>query len=524
MPRTIEEKISLIKNYLKDEFSDIFLIDINNNNFKTFCRTHSNEDVHNTFTFPKNYITRKASPCKICRNNFRIKKIRNTLQKIHNSHEKEKIKSINIKNKQDEKNNKDYVDQIDKAKKIHENYYKYDKVTLENFRSKYWTIICPEHGEFKQLKKEHLRGHKCYKCYVKSISYDYDFFVKNFVKKDSPISISRDDYVDYNSISKFKCKKHGYFYITPSKLVNRGINYGCKKCFANKSLWEEEVKLFLDELNVSLIERNKIIKNGKSKFELDIFCPNENIGIECNGIYWHSSKFCDKNYHINKTNQCEKLGIRLIQIFEDEWKYKKDIVKNILRTIFNKNNNVEYARNLIIDEISEKTAKQFYDKYHIQGWCRSTTSLGAFNRFYQLVGCMSFSNKRPGIGSKTNNMIIELTRFATDGGRYPGLASKFFKYYLKNYYNGGKIISYADRRFYTGKVYPQLGFKHVRTTGPNYFYVIDNKRIHRFSFAKTRLKEIFGENICKIYSEREIMEGMDIPKVYDCGHIVFEYC
>ncbi len=29
--------------------------------------------------------------------------------------------------------------------------------------------------------------------------------------------------------------------------------------------------------------------------EIDIFLPDYKIGIECDGIYWHSEKFKDKN-------------------------------------------------------------------------------------------------------------------------------------------------------------------------------------------------------------------------------------
>lgn len=509
-----------IKNYIST-FSNVELLHIDKDFFKTRCKIHDNVDIHKTKTFYKNYIKRNSSPCKICRNEERIKKIKNTLGKrfSHLKHLKEEKETRKIQKKQ-----RKFQSQIERAKKIHNNYYSYEKITLENFENKYWTIICPKHGEFKQLKKEHLRGSKCFHCYVESISYNYDRFVKKFLKNNEYLEISESDYKGYGKISRFKCKIHGYFYAIPEKLVKRGIEYGCKKCLSNKSLWEEEVKDFIEKnLQINVIERNKIIKTNNSKFEIDIFCPEYNIGIECNGIYFHSDKFCDKNYHLNKTKECEKINVKLIQIFEDEWKFKKEIVKNILKNTFNKNHNVIYARNLVIKTIPENIAKSFYEKYHIQGWCRSSISFGAYNGS-SLVACMSFSRKRPGIGSKKINDVVELTRYATDGGRYPGLATKIFKYYLKNYHKRGeKIITYADKRYYSGNVYLKMGFKMIRESGPNYYYVIGDKRYHRYHFSKMRLKEIFGEEICHSYSEKEIMENLGILKIYDCGHLVFEY-
>lgn len=516
---SIKEKIEKIKNYLL-KFENIELIKIDEKEFKTFCKIHNHYDIHNTFTFYKNYVLRNASPCKICRNILRIEKIKNTYEQ-KNIHNKTKEKQII---KKDKKKSECYENEIERAKEIHNNFYSYEKVTVNNFKNPYWVIVCPEHGEFKQLKKEHLKGKKCFQCYVKKSFYDYNFFVKNFIKENSLLSVTKNDYKGFDKLSQFKCSIHGYFNATPENIIKHGIEHGCTKCFENKKLWKNKVSEYVNKsLKIKTIEHNFKLKLNNFSFEIDIYCPEEKIGIECIGVYWDSENLIDKNYHIKKTEACEKLGIRLIHIFDDEWWFKQTIVENILRTLFNKNNRVEYARNLRIEEINEKIAKKFYDSYHVQGWCRSSLSLGAFNEFYQLVACMSFSNKRPGIGSKNTKELTELTRYATDGGRYPGLASKFFKHYLRNYHKSGRIISYADRRFYTGKVYPQMGFTEIRRTGPNYFYVIDNKRMHRFSFSKTRLKEIFGKDVCEKYTEREIMEGVGIPKVYDCGHIVYEY-
>ena len=42
-----------------------------------------------------------------------------------------------------------------------------------------------------------------------------------------------------------------------------------------------------------------------------------NIGIECNGLYWHAenSSGRDKNYHFSKYNSALEHGIKLITIF-----------------------------------------------------------------------------------------------------------------------------------------------------------------------------------------------------------------
>ena len=78
---------------------------------------------------------------------------------------------------------------IKKAKKVHGNKYDYSKVNYINNHTNV-TIICPEHGEFEQTPKGHLRGQGCPKCngdfneMFKFIKYDFDFYKNNSSQPD----------------------------------------------------------------------------------------------------------------------------------------------------------------------------------------------------------------------------------------------------------------------------------------------------------------------------------------------------
>ena len=81
--------------------------------------------------------------------------------------------------------------------------------------------------------------------------------------------------------------------------------------------------LLLKNTNYKVTQRRRdIIK----PYEIDIFIEDLKIGIEYNGIYWHSDKFKNNNLHYNKLMLCKDNGIKLIQIFEDEWNDNKEIV------------------------------------------------------------------------------------------------------------------------------------------------------------------------------------------------------
>ena len=75
-----------------------------------------------------------------------------------------------------------------------------------------------------------------------------------------------------------------------------------------------------------------------------------------------------------------------------------------------------------------------------------------------------------------------------------GGASKLLKHFIGTY-QPKEIISYADRRWSTGNLYDKLGFSSDHNSNPNYFYIINNSREHRFKYRKDILiREGFDKN------------------------------
>lgn len=315
---------------------------------------------------------------------------------------------------------------------------------------------------------------------------------------------------------KFKCKKCKS---TFTDHLMWGSNPICKKCNPN-SLFENEIFDYLKyELKLNVEKNNRNVLNN---LELDIFVKDYNIAIECDGLYWHSEFYKkDKNYHLNKTKLCNEKNIRLIHIFEDEWLYKKEIVKNRLKHIFHKSEKTKiYARNCEIKEISNKDKNLFLEKYHIQGKDTSKIKIGAYHN-NELVSVMTFGFYRKIMNINKCDNEYELYRFCTKYS-ISGIASKLFNYFLKKY-NPNKIISYADRRWSNkNSFYEKLNFKLVSETYPNYWYIMNGIRKHRYSYRKNNLK-----NILKIYndnlSEVENLKNNKIYRIWDCGSFKFEY-
>jgi len=222
-------------------------------------------------------------------------------------------------------------------------------------------------------------------------------------------------------------------------------------------------------------------------YEIDILVPEKNIGIEYNGVVWHSDNLNgkNKNYHLNKTKHCEHNGIRLIQILSPEWLYKKDIVKSRLSHILGRSEKI-YGRKCEIKKLEYKIVSKFLEETHIQGSIKSSINYGLFYN-NNLVSVMTFSK------SRFTKHEYELLRFSNKLNTYVvGGASRLFKQFIKDF-NPKSIVSYSDRRWNTGNLYKMLGFTFSHNATPNYFYFNlkqnTDKLYSRLQFQKHKLKD-----------------------------------
>jgi len=302
---------------------------------------------------------------------------------------------------------------------------------------------------------------------------------------------------------------------------------GCPKCSKKiiQSSYEKLLINFLkNECNIENIKINdRKVLEGK---ELDIYLPDYNFAFEINGTYYHSEKYKDKNYHLNKTELCNKKGITLIHIFDDEIRDKQEILFSKIKHLLKKNYNLEkiYARKCIVKEISNNDKNDFLNKNHIQGYDTSSIRLGLYYKDI-LVSVMTFCKPRSCLGSKNSTYDYELSRFANNNNYIViGSFGKLFKYFKDNY-EWKNIITYADRRWSIGNIYFKNNFHVSHYSRPNYWYVNKNtkKRYHRYNFRKDRLEKLFPELYDKNKTEKEIMELTNYVRIYDCGNIVFYY-
>jgi ssDNA-binding Zn-finger/Zn-ribbon topoisomerase 1 len=125
------------------------------------------------------------------------------------------------------------IDFINESNIIHNNRYDYSLVVYINNKIKI-RIICPIHGEFEQIPKNHLLGCNCPHCGFNNQVYKRRKHTLEFVNESNIIHNNRYDYslVNYknaNTKVKIICPEHGEFEQTSKGHIT--LKQGCPSCY-----------------------------------------------------------------------------------------------------------------------------------------------------------------------------------------------------------------------------------------------------------------------------------------------------
>lgn len=252
---------------------------------------------------------------------------------------------------------------------------------------------------------------------------------------------------------------------------------------------------------------------------VDIYIPEKQIAIIIKNTT--DDILCiDKKLNQQKVIECTKQKIRLIHIFEYEWQNdeKKEKIKNYLVDTLNDNKQVIYARNTEIKGVDTEEAKEFINRYHLQGYTSATYNIGMYYKD-ELVSMMTFARPR-----FNHSYDYEIIRLCTKNNvRILGGTEKMFKHFVANFKHIS-ILTYADISKFTGNIYTKLGFELERISEPNYMWVSSDSKtaLPRYKTQKRKLLSMMPY-INPSMTEVEIMESLGFIKVCDCGNLVMSY-
>jgi hypothetical protein len=266
------------------------------------------------------------------------------------------------------------------------------------------------------------------------------------------ITLDRSTYVDTHTKARFIDSEYGEWWALPYNVVWNKSEHPSK--FANRSRGEDELYRFVESLGVRSVRNYRGFRNGPDRregYELDVFLPDSNIGIEYCGLYWHSEGKIDNRYHLDKRLFFNSIGVKLIQVLEDEWRDKRDLICSMLRHAVGLGEIKVYARKTKVLSVDNDVAQKFLENNHLMGAHRSSKYIGLYHDG-ELVSLL---------GYKLTLNFLDISRFCTKMGYHVvGGLSRL----LSHVPESKEVRSFVDLRYATGYSLEKIGFTYDHTT------------------------------------------------------------
>lgn len=198
-----------------------------------------------------------------------------------------------------------FENKINKAKEIHHNKYDYTLVprnlhTIHNVR-----IICPNHGEFKQTWKNHVKGRGCPKCANEVRNAHKKITVEKFLEKARAMHGDKYDYSEITSIKNntqilpIICPVHGY----TNQSAKYHFKHGCDKCSRKEygQTMAKSEEIALEEM------KKKYEADGNHHYDLSkavYISAHDDLTVICK----YHGKFITSHNKCMRGRGCQKCG------------------------------------------------------------------------------------------------------------------------------------------------------------------------------------------------------------------------
>lgn len=245
---------------------------------------------------------------------------------------------------------------------------------------------------------------------------------------------------------------------------------------------------------------------------IPVFLPEKNMGLDVLSLVDFAEDKVGNRHCKQRLDQAKSQDIRFVQIFEDEWSLKREIVEHRVDNLIGSSERI-YARNTEVREIPWGIAKELLTKTHIQGPGAGAASVLGLVYQGNVVAVMTLGVSR---FEKVGPKDYELIRYSSVGTVIGGF-SKLLKYFISTV-EPERIISYSDARWSVGGVYRGNGFMRDSHSQCGYFWVPPGivARENRIRYQKHKLKDVL-EKFDPARTEKQNCEANGLKRIFDCG-------
>lgn len=414
------------------------------------------------------------------------------------------------------------------------------KLTLGSGKNVEWVCnLCKKTHTYRMTVRNKLNGQKC-PIYtgktiipgINDLKTTHPGIAAKLLNSEDATKLSKGS----EKIAKWICQEH---HVWSAPVYSIVAGNGCPKCCPiGSSKIEKELYDAVLIMNPNAKHNIKI-----NNYEVDILV--DNLAIEMNGLFWHSTaNRSDTQYHRKKTEFLKNQKLDVMTVWEDEW---LDPIKQqiILKTIAYKLNAIAKlpqvhnvlninppipetfdsigARKLNAKSITGKEAVEFFNNHHIQGYTTLTKIFALFDENNTIRAAIGLRSPKHNKRSNRPDGHWEIQRYATNG-IVPGGFTKLLKFAEEQLTNQGIYlsawISLSSNESSSGKLYEKAGFNLDGHIPPNYWYtggIIRNQRKSKEGF---QLKRFISDPKLKYengWTEKEAAENNKLYRIYDSG-------
>lgn len=197
--------------------------------------------------------------------------------------------------------------------------------------------ICPLDHEYRvRIGIRVSKGSGCPTCSGRGLKLTPEYNL-SFLYPELMIEWDPQNYLDPSKMYPFSssdamwiCKICDHHWV--ARIEKRANGQGCMQCLVHSAnRWSSAGEKEIADIFVQLgFEVRRNIRGLIGRQEIDIIVPKLNLAIEFNGVYWHSEKYIDWEYHYGKYVSCREVGLQLLQIWEDDWNNHPRLIVRML--------------------------------------------------------------------------------------------------------------------------------------------------------------------------------------------------
>lgn len=302
------------------------------------------------------------------------------------------------------------------------------------------------------------------------------------------------------------CNVCGNRYITKLAylLYSHVVSCGCLSGQISKA--NIEIGQFIESLGIKAYYGSHEKKLTSTK--VDVFVESHKLIIEHHGLRYHNEKSKNKNYDYKKYEQHISAGYKYLIIYEDEWRKKNSLFKNLLRNTLKLANPQFKLRpqKCSIKLVTNRDTSPILDEYHYIGKSSAKHHIGVYYNNV-LIACMLI--KKP---TRQNSGDWEIIRMVCNPDyRIYGIWSYLIRWAQSNLKLSGQLISFSDNRLFSGNVYENLGMAKVGEVKSDYYWVKGNNRFHKSGLRKNKIERMCDK------TETELRSAQGYHKIWDYG-------